>query len=183
MRRERVDRMGTRGAWSRRVSRVRPRRAGVFFLALLIAGLALSACGGGSSTTAAKNPHLPTYTVTTGSVGNLGTVLVDGKGITLYMFEPDHGTNRSVCYGLCAQQWPPLLLPKGVTKPRAAGGANPSLLGVTRRRDGSLQVTYKGWPLYLFRYDSKPGQATGQALNNLGGLWYVMNAAGKVIVT
>jgi predicted lipoprotein with Yx(FWY)xxD motif len=64
---------------------------------------------------------------------------------------------------------------------RAAGSARISLLGTTRRNDGALQVTYAGWPLYSFIYDANPGDATGQGLNNLGGLWYVLSPGGKEI--
>ncbi len=58
-----------------------------------------------------------------------------------------------------------------------------SLLGTTHRTDGTVQVTYNKWPLYLWVGDSQPGQATGQALNNLGGLWYVLSPDGKAITT
>ena len=58
-----------------------------------------------------------------------------------------------------------------------------SLLGTTRRTDGTVQVTYNKWPLYLWVGDSQPGQATGQGLNNLGGLWYVLSPTGKTITT
>ena len=134
-----------------------------------------SQAAGSPSTTA------PFYEVTTGSVKGLGTVLVDGSGLTLYMFEPDKQSGNSTCYGSCANGWPPLLLPSGATSPVAGGSAKPSLLGTTKRTDGTVQVTYNRWPLYLWVGDSQPGQATGQALNNLGGLWYVLNPAGAVI--
>jgi len=49
--------------------------------------------------------------------------------------------------------------------------------------DGSVQITYNGWPLYLWPPDKAPGQATGQALTNAGGLWYALSPAGKPIVT
>ena len=123
----------------------------------------------------------PSYEVTTRSVGSLGTILVDGKGQTLYLFVPDHDTGRSTCYSICAVQWPPLLLPKGIEKPVATGDAKASLLGTTRRKNGTIQVTYAGWPLYWFIYDAKPGDATGQGLNNLGGLWYVLSPTGREI--
>lgn len=57
----------------------------------------------------------------------------------------------------------------------------PELLGSTKRTDGTVQVTYNGWPLYLWQGDSVPGQATGQGINNTGGLWYVLDAAGREI--
>jgi predicted lipoprotein with Yx(FWY)xxD motif len=107
----------------------------------------------------------------------LGRVLVDGRGQTLYMFEPDR-FGQSVCYGKCAAAWPPLLTSG---KPRAAAGAHVALLGTTKRKDGKLQVTYQGYPLYLFFKDTKPGQTTGQGLDGFGGGWYVLDAQGRTI--
>jgi predicted lipoprotein with Yx(FWY)xxD motif len=125
----------------------------------------------------------PYYEVKTGTVRGLGTVLVNGQGMTLYMFVPDHRRGRTSCYKACASGWPPLRLPTGVTTPVAAGRAEASLLGTTTRKDGGLQVTYNGWPLYLWEVDTAPGEATGQGLNSLGGLWYVLSPKGRVIKT
>jgi predicted lipoprotein with Yx(FWY)xxD motif len=123
---------------------------------------------------------LPIYEVTTGTVPGLGTVLVAGNGFTLYMFAPDKRSGVSTCYNACASAWPPLLL-VGTSAPVYGHGVNPNLLGTTKRTDGTVQVTYNGWPLYLWVSDSEPGQATGQAINNNGGLWYVLNTAGQVL--
>jgi predicted lipoprotein with Yx(FWY)xxD motif len=108
---------------------------------------------------------------------SLGRILVDSKGITLYDFPPDRG-KISVCYGACAALWPPLLTHG---KPVAGRGARASLLGTTKRKDGKLQVTYGGHPLYYFVTDRKPGQTTGQGLNQFGGPWWVISPAGKEI--
>ena len=108
---------------------------------------------------------------------NLGTILVDRKGITLYDFVKDKGTT-SVCYGACAALWPPLLT---TGKPVAGPGVRASLLGTTKRKDGKLEVTYGGHPLYYFVTDRKPGQTTGQGVNQFGGPWWVLSAAGKEI--
>jgi predicted lipoprotein with Yx(FWY)xxD motif len=107
----------------------------------------------------------------------LGTILVDNKGITLYDFVKDKGTT-SVCYGACAALWPPLLTHG---KPVAGPGVRASLLGTTKRKDGKLEVTYGGHPLYYFVTDRKPGQTTGQGVNQFGGPWWVLSAAGKEI--
>ena len=107
----------------------------------------------------------------------LGRILVDSKGITLYDFPPDKGTT-SVCYGACAALWPPLIT-KG--KPLAGPGVRASLLGTTKRKDGKLEVTYNGHPLYYFVSDRKPGQTTGQGLIQFGGPWWVLSPAGKEI--
>lgn len=101
----------------------------------------------------------------------LGEIITDGRGFTLYMYAPDH-RRPSQCSGFCAQQRPPLVLPPGVTRPKADPGVRASLLGTVRRAGGELQETYGGWPLYLWIGDTGPGQATGQAGDM--GLWYVL---------
>ena len=173
--------------------RRRGRAAGLVGAAL--AGAALAACGSSgpsasgttptttAPSTTASGGSTPFYEVKTGQVTGLGTVLVDGQGMTLYMFEPDKQSGQSTCYGACAQGWPPLILPVGVATPVAGPGVQASLLGTTHRSDGQTEVTYDKWPLYTWVSDSQPGQATGQALNNLGGLWYVLSPSGRVITT
>jgi predicted lipoprotein with Yx(FWY)xxD motif len=107
----------------------------------------------------------------------LGRIVVDGKGRTLYLFEKDKN-RRSACYGQCATYWPPLLTH---AKPVARAGAKQSLLGTTRRANGSQQVTYGGHPLYRFALDRKPGQIKGEGLQDFGGGWDVVSPAGKKI--
>jgi predicted lipoprotein with Yx(FWY)xxD motif len=139
--------------------------AGSALVAALVATLALAggAKTGGARVNVAKSP--------------LGRILVDSKGITLYDFPPDKGTT-SVCYGACAALWPPLITHG---KPVAGRGVRASLLGTTRRKDGKLQVTYRRHPLYYFVTDRKPGQTTGQGVNQFGGPWWVISPAGKEI--
>jgi predicted lipoprotein with Yx(FWY)xxD motif len=103
-----------------------------------------------------------------------GRVLVDSRGRTLYLYTPDR-RNTSVCYGQCATFWPPLLTR---AKPRALVGVKAGLLGTTKRKDGKLQVTYAGHPLYFFANDSKAGQTNGQGVQ---GIWWVVSAAGKKV--
>jgi predicted lipoprotein with Yx(FWY)xxD motif len=107
----------------------------------------------------------------------IGRILVDSKGITLYDFVTDKG-GVSGCYGACAALWPPLIT-KG--KPHAGPGVRASLLGTTKRKDGKLEVTYNHHPLYYFVTDRKPGQTTGQGVNQFGGPWWVLSPAGKEI--
>jgi predicted lipoprotein with Yx(FWY)xxD motif len=131
-------------------------------------------------------PHLeggPVYEVKVGNVSGLGPVLVDGQGLTLYLYWTDRRGTPSRCYGICAVQWPPLVLPVGRSRPVAGPGIKTSLLGTAPRRDGTTQITYNGWPLYLWPGDRAPGKATGQALTNAGGLWYVLDADGNAIRT
>jgi predicted lipoprotein with Yx(FWY)xxD motif len=131
--------------------------------AAIVAGLAFA---GGSNGTVVKIAGSP-----------LGRILVDSKGITLYDFPPDKGT-KSVCYGACAALWPPLTTHG---KPIAGPGVHASLLGTTKRSDGRVQVTYGGHPLYYFVSDRRPGQTTGQGVNQFGGPWWVISPTGKEI--
>lgn len=108
---------------------------------------------------------------------NLGRVLVDAHGKTLYLWAHDRGS-RSTCYGDCAVYWPPLLT-SGM--PRAMSGARSALLGTTRRSDGRMQVTYNGHPLYGFAGDKKPGQTKGEGLTGFGGRWDPVSAAGLAV--
>jgi predicted lipoprotein with Yx(FWY)xxD motif len=103
----------------------------------------------------------------------LGAILVDGKGLALYLFEKDKG-GKSACDGACAQAWPPLLT-NGKATPGA--GVKTSLLGTTTRSDGKTQVTYDGWPLYYYAGDKAPGDMNGQNVDAFGAEWYVIGSA------
>jgi predicted lipoprotein with Yx(FWY)xxD motif len=104
----------------------------------------------------------------------LGKFLADDKGMTLYMFTKDT-KDTSNCYDKCAQAWPPLL--QGAT-PTVKDGVDASLLGTTTRKDGSIQVTYAGMPLYYYFKDKAAGDVTGQKNNDV---WYVVAPDGTVI--
>lgn len=103
---------------------------------------------------------------------DLGEVLVDADGMTLYVFSNDSG-GQSVCYDDCAAAWPPLTVDGG---PVAGERVDEGLLGTTERDDGSIQVTYDGWPLYTWESDSGPGDATGQGVNDV---WFVVSPDGQ----
>lgn len=124
----------------------------------------------------------PAYEMKSGPVSGIGPVLVDGRGITVYMFATDVRGTASRCYDICAVQWPPVLLPAGVTRPVAGPGIRPRLLGTAPRTDGTTQITYNGWPLYLWPPDRAPGQAIGQGLTNAGGRWYVLDPVGNPVI-
>jgi predicted lipoprotein with Yx(FWY)xxD motif len=147
---------------------------------LLLIVLAVAGCGGGGSSAAASGPpktasgKIATLGVTS---ANLGKILVDSQGRTLYLFAADKGT-MSVCNGACAVAWPPLLANGKAT---VGSGAKASLVSTTARADGKTQLTYNGHPLYLFKNDTKPGQTNGQGLNAFGGLWYVVSPAGSQV--
>lgn len=146
-------------------------------LAAIVAG-----CGGGSSTdttsTSAANSSSQggaASTVAGAEVSELGEVLVDSKGLTVYDFGKDQGTTSS-CYGECAKFWPPVLT-KG--EPTAGEGADSSQLGTTERKDGTTQVTYAGHPLYTFAEDKSPGEANGNGVDAFGGVWDALNESGE----
>ena len=104
---------------------------------------------------------------------SLGDILVDGKGMTLYVFTPDNAGD-STCYDDCEQAWP-VLAGGSVTAGEGLAAAD---FGATTRTDGSTQITFNGWPLYYFAGDSAPGDVNGQGLN---GVWWVIDASGNAI--
>jgi predicted lipoprotein with Yx(FWY)xxD motif len=148
------------------------RRAGLLALVAVVAVL-VAGLSAGSGVAAARHAT-KAATVNSRKVGKLGTILVNSKGLTLYMFVPDK-QKKVTCKGSCAVIWPPLKVKKG-QKPTAGGAAMKKLLGT----DGNV-VTYNRWPLYTYITDTKPGQAKGQGIKQSGGLWYVLSPSGKVI--
>ena len=106
-----------------------------------------------------------------------GAVLFDGRGFALYAFTHDR-PRRSTCSGACAKAWPPYIVHSAI---RADTGARGSLLGTTRRADGSRQVTYAGRPLYYYVGDRKAGQILCQNVSEYGGLWLVVRASGAPV--
>ena len=142
-----------------------------------------AACGGSSPSAAASSPSTsPAATGEKISVANnptYGQILVDAKGMTVYLFVKDTGAS-STCYAQCATFWPPVLT---TGQPQAGSGVNASLLGTTTRTDGKVEVTYAGHPLYYFVQDKAPGDTTGQGINGFGDLWWVLNPAGAAITT
>ena len=105
-----------------------------------------------------------------------GRVIADRRGEAFYLFDKEKG-KRSRCYGECAVAWPPVLT-KG--KPRAGTGADADLLGTTKRRNGKLQVTYNGHPLYYYK-DDEPGRILCHNVDEFGGLWLVVNRRGEAV--
>lgn len=131
--------------------------------------------GGGGSKPAAETTSGGDGIVSAAKAGDLGTVLVDSEGMTLYDFHKDKGS-KSACYGACAAAWPPLLTEGN---PQAQGAADRSLLGTTKRNDGTIQVTYDGWPLYTYAGDQKPGDANGNDISQYGAQWYALLPNGE----
>jgi predicted lipoprotein with Yx(FWY)xxD motif len=154
--------------------------------AIALTALALTACGsGGSSTSKQANGGAPAPASSTSARSGTvelahtgpGTILVDSKGRSLYLFRADTGT-KSACAGACAAAWPPLVT---TTKPTAGSGVKSALLGTSKRAGGKEQVTYNGHPLYLFTGDTASGQTNGQGSKAFGAAWYVLSPAGNQI--
>ena len=145
-------------------------------LPLFAAAAAVLAVAAGAAT---ASPEATSSRPATVKVANsdLGRILVDSRGHTLYLFKKDTGA-KSTCYGQCAKFWPPLR-PGG--KPTAGRGARASMIGTTRRRDGSRQVTYNGHPLYGFAQDTKPGDTNGEGLTAFGARWWAVSSAGAQV--
>jgi predicted lipoprotein with Yx(FWY)xxD motif len=117
-------------------------------------------------------------TVVSTTKGDLGTYLVAGpKHATVYLFEADEG-GKSACSGACAHAWPPVITSG---KPQASGHSVSADLGTIERSDGTMQVTYKGHPLYYFVEDTSHGEAKGEGSDAFGAEWYAMNAKGSKI--
>src|SRR3954454_6483647 len=148
--------------------------------AVPLVALAAAGCGGGGGATAASLPPKTASghaaTVGAANEGSLGTILVDSRGRTLYLFKKDKGT-KSACFGACATNWPPLR----ATKPSVSSGLTASKAATTKRSDGKPEVTYNGHPLYLFAGDQKAGDTSGQGVNAFGGSWFAVSPAGTQV--
>lgn len=125
-----------------------------------------------ASLTFAQNGTTPTVKTDVGP--RYGQHLTDAHGNSLYILKRD-AQGASTCTGECAKNWPPLLV---TGTPVAGNGVDASLLGTVKRPDGSLQVTYNGWPLYTYVRDTKAGESNGEGLGNL---FYLIDAAGKEV--
>jgi predicted lipoprotein with Yx(FWY)xxD motif len=161
---------------------------------LLVAGLLmLAGCGdddpGAPKTSAPKErpaikkqdggkmeADAPAGKGTTIAVGDseFGSMLFGSNKQAIYVFENDRA-GKTVCYGECAAAWPPVFT-EG--KPRAGQGVKASLLGTVERRDGKLQVTYAGKPLYFYAHEG-PGEVRCHNVDLNGGLWWVLGPDGK----
>jgi predicted lipoprotein with Yx(FWY)xxD motif len=166
---------------------MRKQTAYVLALLAVVGAVVIAGCGGGSSSSSTESGGGESTGAATASSGGsgggtisgaevsgLGTVLVDSGGMTVYEFTEDSGTTSS-CYGECEAAWPPVT---ASGNPTAGEGAMSSALGTTKRKDGTLQVTYKGHPLYTFSGDSAPGEANGQELD---GTWFALDEAGSPV--
>jgi predicted lipoprotein with Yx(FWY)xxD motif len=155
-------------------------------LALGLVGLvALAGCGSGSSTSTGSSTSAatPASTPSGGGVAtvdvsnnpDLGKVLVDSQGHTMYLFEKDE-SHESYCNGSCAKVWPPVTT-SGM--PKAGSGVSASKLTTLKRDDGSTQVVFDGHPLYTYVKDTEGEDAYGNGLAQFGGEWYGLHPNGQ----
>jgi predicted lipoprotein with Yx(FWY)xxD motif len=152
---------------------VRPaitRMAGLVTLMLTLGMIGFFAAGSVASTQSSGTVSLRRT--------SLGLILVNARGHTLYLFAKDRGA-RSSCNGSCSRFWPPLLS-RG--KPTAGSGVNKSLLGTTRRSNGSMQVTYNKHPLYTYALDKRAGQTKGEGNSLFGAKWWAVSARGRAVI-
>jgi predicted lipoprotein with Yx(FWY)xxD motif len=162
-----------------------------FALLTVAAAMAIAGCGSSSnsstsaSTSSEEKPastpaeapsSVPAVAISVGTAANVGKVLVDSQGMTLYYFQKDQkGSGKSKCSGACASAWPPLT----GGAPEAMTGVQTSMLGTIKRSDGTAQVTYAGWPLYTFVDDKKPGEDNGTDSKAFGASWYPLHPNGE----
>ncbi len=151
--------------------------------------LALAACGSssgsGSPSPSSASTTSPPSAASGGSAGvhtaqsaGLGTIVVDGKGFTLYRFDKDSAEpSASHCTGACATLWPPAPAASAGT----AKGIDHKLLGTVTRTDGTKQLTLNGWPLYTYSPDGTPGATNGQGVD--GTWWAATPTGGKAAAT
>jgi len=154
------------------------RSALVLPAALVCLALVLGACSSTDVTTLTAPPTTDTSLTLTLQHSPVGPILATGGGDTLYDFVPDTPTHSACLNDGCVFQWPPLTESGPV---RVGPGVDLSLVGTLTRPDGSTQLSYDGHPLYTYNLDVTPGLVMGQAIDQDGGLWYVLNAKGQPI--
>jgi predicted lipoprotein with Yx(FWY)xxD motif len=156
------------------------RKSALFIFAPVAAAVVIAGCGGSGggsghpSAPGKAHGGAPTVALVSSKFGN---ILVDSHGRTLYDLTADK-MDTSTCYEACASVWPPLTV-SGT--PKAGPGVLAALLGTTKRSDGTTEVSYDGHPLYYFPGDTRPGETTGQGLNQFGGPWYVLTRYGAEV--
>jgi predicted lipoprotein with Yx(FWY)xxD motif len=129
-----------------------------------------------AAATASPEESSPSTTSATVMVAdsNLGKILVDGQGRTLYGFTPDEA-GTPTCYDACKATWPPLLAEGDIT---VGAGLDDSAFSTVARTDSGNQVKVSNWPLYYFASDAAPGDTNGQGV---AGKWYVVSPTGTLI--
>lgn len=149
-------------------------------LSLCLATALLAAACGGTAATSSPTPSptaspsstpAPTIVAKVTTNAKLGKILVDNAtSKTLYTWAKDTDEN-SQCYDQCATFWPPLVT---TAKTLAADGVTTGKFGTSARKDGALQVTFNGHPLYFYSRDAAPGDTNGQGSTGFGAVWLVI---------
>ena len=146
-------------------------------LTLAACGTKATTGGGASSSPSSSASSSPTaaaapVTIATANVPGVGSVLVNGDGLTLYILSSEAG-GKITCTddNGCTKVWPDTELPAGVNAGIAGAGVQASLLSTVKSPDGKLYVTYKTFPLYTFTGDTAAGTAAGQGITSFGGTW------------
>jgi predicted lipoprotein with Yx(FWY)xxD motif len=143
---------------------------------LLVLG---SAAVGLAVVPAAAIAGLPNAVIGAGKVSTV-KALQNARQRTIYMSQRDRD-GRSSCYGYCLNSWNPVLT-GGKVFARKGSGVTQKLLGTTRRKNGTLQVTYNHHPLYTYTSDTGPGDASGQdCVDETGHYWWMVNTSGNPI--
>ena len=144
-------------------------------LPLLFATAAVTA--GIAAPAAVSSPSSSSAATVQAKSSRFGKILFDGRGFVLYAFTSDK-TAKSTCYKACAAAWPPYLVHGRLA---VGAGLKRTLLGRAKRRDGRLQATYAGRPLYYYVGDRSPGQILCQNVVEYGGTWLVVAQSGKLV--
>jgi predicted lipoprotein with Yx(FWY)xxD motif len=160
------------------------RTTSILSTVLALGVVVLSGCGSyddddaGAAGDAASEPASPAPTedaVLSIADSDLGEIVVDGKGMTVYVFDKDTpGSGTSACAGACLEAWPPVVAESGSPAVDGVTGE----VGTLTRDDGTLQITLEGLPLYLWQNDTAPGDTTGQGVQ---GVWWVVAPDGTKV--
>jgi predicted lipoprotein with Yx(FWY)xxD motif len=147
-------------------------------LLIVAAVVAIIVATSGASTKRAQPAVAPSSAISLKQT-SLGRALVDANGRTLYLFGADK-PNVSTLSAAGRAFWPPFT---STSLPQASGGVAAAQVGRATGTSGTTQITYYGHPLYYFVGDHKPGRTLGQGLNEFGGRWYALSAAGAAITS
>ena len=157
----------------------RPTRPALLLIVIAATALLVAACGSPSAIPVANTGSAGggTGAVLSTTSTPLGTIVVDAKGRTVYLFAID-SPGHSACTGACLQYWPLVAAP--ATLPASLPGIT-GTVGVLDRPDGAKQLTLNGWPLYTYAGDTAPGATAGEGLNLSGGLWWAVSPSGSAV--
>lgn len=152
-------------------------------LAAVALALALGGCGGAEETADqyGVDPAAPTAlappqgtVLSANSTAQLGTVVIDGAGWTLYRFDGDSAEPpTATCTDACADAWPPVLAEPG--SPLQVEGVDEAEVGTVTRPDGGVQITIGGWPVYRYGAETAPGGTAGHGTDDA---WFAVTPEG-----